>query len=362
MDNDDLQECIEILDMEAYLDREGIEYRVTMGSRGTQLNVKECPVCGNSHYKVYIGAETGLGNCFAGDCQATFNKWSFIKNYLASASMRDVIEHIKTVAKEQGWRAPRRRALAVDLGNELVIPESIALPINGRNLRYLTNRGITPDIARYFHLRYCHKGFYRYKDQDGKARSQDYSNRIIIPIFDLAGDLVSFQGRDTTGTAERKYLFPPGFASTGAHLFNGQNAIGAKRIVIGEGVFDVAALKIALDEEMALRDVVPVGSFGKHLSSGTEESQMGKLMTLKSKGLESVTFMWDGEPKALDGAIDAALAVRKMGLKARVAILPKGKDPNEATRAQVRAAYYQAHLITTATAARLKIQAVPALA
>ncbi|PLC44594.1 DNA primase [Ralstonia pickettii] len=354
--NEELQEALDTLDIEAWLDQEGIKYLVTRGARGLQLNVKECPVCGNSNYKVYLNADSGLGNCFHGDCEAKFNKWSFIKAVHSTLSSRQVIDHIKQVAKEQGWRPPRTVAVAVNMNTELVLPESVALPVKGRNLRYLDNRNINGTIAKYFSLRFSQRGVFRYKDAEGHSRVQDYANRIIIPIFDLKGDLVSFQGRDITGTADKKYLFPPGFASTGSVLYNGQNAIGAKRVVIGEGVFDVAATKIALDGDMALRDVVPIGSFGKHLSEGDENSQVARLVELKAKGLEQVTFLWDGEQRAIADAIKAALMLRKFGFVARVGILPPDKDPNEVPAEVVRQAFWRAEVITPASATKLMIQ------
>ncbi|WEU67317.1 DNA primase [Xanthomonas phage JGB6] len=48
------------------------------------------------------------------------------------------------------------------------------------------------------------KGTFEVKDPTGRKMRQDYSNRIIIPIFDLDGNLKSFQGRDTTGEAEKR--------------------------------------------------------------------------------------------------------------------------------------------------------------
>lgn len=353
--NEELQEALEQIDMEAWLDRQGVDYKRTRGSRGLQLNIKECPCCGNSNWKVYLNAESGLGNCFSGDCEKKFNRWSFIRASLGSVSTREVVEHVKHVAAEQGWRPARRDTAPVKMTGELKLPESIELPHNGRNIKYLDNRGISAAIAKYFHLRFCLRGGFAYEDE-GERRFQDYSNRIIIPIFDMEGALVSFQGRDITGTADKKYLFPPGYASTGAFLFNGQNAIGAESIVICEGVFDVAATKIAFDEDSDLREVVPVGSFGKHLSSGDEDSQLAKLMKLKEQGLKIVTFMWDGENRAIRDAVDAALEVRKIGLIARVAILPKDKDPNEVPASVVRNAYWKAEAISPATAAKLKLK------
>jgi DNA primase len=354
--NDELTEALDQIDMESWLDREGVRYRKARGASGQQLNVKECPVCGNAKWKVFINAETGLGNCFHGDCEAKFNRWSFIKASLGTDN-RGAVNHVKQVATEQGWRPPKTKGAPVDLSHaDLKLPESIGLPHNGRNLKYLDNRSITPAIASYFQLRFSHRGRFDYLDDDGRPISQDYSNRIIIPVFDLAGSLVSFQGRDITGAADKKYLFPPGFASTGTHLYNGHNAIAAERVCVGEGVFDVAAIKIALDQEMDLRDVVPIGTFGKHLSAGDGDSQLAKFMTLKEKGLKQVTFLWDGEERAIDDAIDACLLLHGVGLVARLAILPLGKDPNEVPPDVVRKAFYAARVVTPATATRMRLR------
>jgi DNA primase len=350
--NRELEEALEQIDLESWLDAEGFRYKRTRGTHGVQLNVKTCPCCGKDSWKVYLNAETGLGNCFS--CEEKFNKWKFIKNGIGAATARDAVDHIKKFAMEQGWRPLRREAVEVK-ETKLKIPESYALPISGRNLKYLENRGINGDYAKYFGLRFCQRGKFWYSDADGRNRFQDYSMRIIIPVFDLDGTMVSFQGRDITGASDKRYLFPPGFASTGAHLYNGHNALGASHVVVGEGVFDVAAIRIALDGAPELREVGAIGSFGKHLSDGDEESQLAKLVSLKDKGLRIVTFMWDGEGKAIEAAVDAAMKVKGVGLTARIAMLPKDKDPNEVPAEVVRQAFWKAETVTSlASAAKLK--------
>jgi DNA primase len=354
IENTELQEALETIDLESWLDAEGVRYRPTRGKSGPQFNVKECPVCGNSKYKVFLNQESGLGNCFHGDCEAKFNKWRFIHATLGGTA-RATIEHIKHFARTQGWRPKRVKAAATSTG-ALTLPESIPLPYNGRNLKYLENRGITADIAQYFELRFSHHGKFPYLDGSGEPVEQDYANRIIIPVFDLEGQLVSFQGRDITGTADRKYLFPPGFASTGSVLFNGHNAHGAEHIVLNEGVFDVAAAKIALDGDMTLRDIVPVGTFGKHLSHGTADSQLARLLQLKEEGLGMITIMWDGEARAILDAVETGMLLRSAGFMVRIAILPDGKDPNEVAPDVVRRAFYHSTPLTPASAVRLKLE------
>lgn len=352
MIDEDISEILDKLDIEAYLDREGIDYKATYGSRGPQFNLRSCPFCGGDKWKVFINQETGLGNCFSGDCEKKFNKFSFIRAS-TGLSGNPLNEHIRAVGAEIGWRPPRKKSMAVTLDvKTLKIPHSYELPIVGRNLAYLENRGIGIDIAKYFHLHFCKKGLFKYQ-MDGRDLFMPFDMRIIIPVFDLDGNLVSFQGRDITGKAEKKYLFPPGFATTGEHLYNGHNVHRTERVVVGEGAFDIMACKIALDEDPELRDIVPIGTFGKHLSL----NQLDKFMVLRERGVREVTFMWDGEIAATDDAIKAGQQVKGMGFDVRVALLPKDKDPNEVTREEVRKAYWCARKLTPSSAVKLALEA-----
>jgi DNA primase len=355
-DNTELSELLDALDIEQWLDSQGVDYKPARGRSGRQLNVKVCPVCGNSDSKVYLNAETGLGNCFAGSHPPgqNFTKWRFIAASLGEIPGKQVVEHIRAHVGARGWTA-KRTAVAVEKPVQLVLPDSFPLPFQGKNIQYLENRGIDSATAAYFHLRYCHSGFFPY-EFEGKTQLQDHSNRVIIPVFDLDGKMVTFQGRDMLGTASKKYLFPPGLPSTGSHLYNGMNVRNTKRIVIGEGAFDVMAIKLALDEEPSLRDVVPVGTFGKHLSGGDSESQEAKFRTLMERGVEDVVIMWDGEIGATDSAVSAAKMLKKLGLKVRVAMLPQDKDPNEVARSVVRDAYYNAVPFNAASAVSLMMQ------
>lgn len=349
----ELDEALEQLDAETVLDMRGVDYRGQHGTHGWQLNIKDCPRCGNSNWKVYIGAETGLGNCFR--CDETYNLFSFIRDH-EGLSNRDAAEAFVQMAREVGWM-PRQKTRDVQFKAELVLPDRIELPDkNGANLQYLKDRRVDDYLTQYFRLSYCHSGRFNYT-LAGDLRYQDYSGRVIIPVFDLDGNLVSFQGRDITGTAEKKYLFPVGHSSTASVLYNAHNAIGAERICVGEGVFDVIAIKRALDEDPEFRQVVPVGSFGKNFTiRDTGGDQLAIVLKLIKQGLKEVVFMWDGEKDAIKAAINAALELKRYGLITRVAILPSGKDPDEAGDAVVRAAFRASKKIDEMTAAMMLMQ------
>ena len=348
----DFAEILAKIDMGAYLDREGIEYKETYGSSGEQFNIRTCPFCGGDKHKVFMNAESGLGNCFHGDCDKKFNKYSFIQAHTGLMG-RGLVDHIKLVAAEFGWRPPRKKSEPVKLSSaDLVIPPSISLPYNGKNLAYLDNRNITADIAKYFHLRFCLKGWFKYQF-DGKDAYMNFDNRVIIPVFDVNGNIVSFQGRDITGKADKKYLFPPGFAVTGSHIYNAHNLTDEDTLVVGEGVFDVMAIKIALDKDAHCRNVLPVGTFGKHLSINQLDVMAHLVVT---KGVKNVVMMWDAEVQAIDDAIEAGTMIKSLGCKVSISMLPFGKDPNEVSIDEVRKAFWSATPLTNANATMLRLK------
>jgi len=352
----DVEEFEAELDMEFFLSRESIPFRVTRGSSGVQLNIKVCPACGDSRWRTYFGTETGRGNCFV--CNKAFNKLTFVHEHLGGVVWRDTFDFARELLTEQGWRPKREALVAVDY-DTVVLPISDALPLeDGSNLEYLEQRGFGPDIVRYFALRYCQSGWWRFRDADGDWQMQNFGNRVIIPVFDLDGKLKTFQGRDITGTSKMKYLFPKELPGTGRYLLNGQNVMATNHVVMGEGALDVAAIKMAMDEEVDLRHIVPVGSFGKHLSYGSMvgDDQLGRFNILKSRGLKTVTIMWDGERSALLAALDAGKILTGIGLKARIALLPQGKDPNEVPSEVVREAFYKADVWAPSLDIRLRLR------
>lgn len=339
--HDTLKELIESLDPELLLDREGFRYRTTHGSHGAQLNVQDCPSCGDHNWKVYLNADSGLGICFK--CDTKFNLFSFVRSYVGGSG-REAVELLKRAASEQGYRPIVKTVPVAQQAGDFELPESFPIPYQGAHLAYLADRGITSETAAYFHLRYCESGTYRYMSGE-EEKVVDFSGRVLFPVFDIDGTLVTFQGRDITGRSNRKYLFPSGRAGSGVYLYNAQNAIGAKSVVIGEGVFDVMAIKQAFDTDQSLRDVVPIGTFGKHLGCNGCDGvgdQCGRLLLLRRMGLEDITFLWDGTHDAIIAAVKAAEKLARLGFKVRVGKLPKDCDPNEVSPDSVVYAYFHA--------------------
>jgi DNA primase len=360
---EELDSALAKIDVEHYLERAGIDFTPSYGTRGLQLNLHECPVCGEGGRKTYINAETGLGNCFHGACGFKFNRFKLIRA-VSGLSGGELDAHIKATAEDQGWMPKRERVELVKA--DLELPSKLK-PIpspDGRNLAYLQNRGVTVETAQWFNLSFCKGGWWGYKLADGTQKWMNFDRRVIIPIADLDGRLVSFQGRDITGTQEPKYMFPVGYAVAGSHLYNGHTFEQGRHThaVVGEGAFDAIGIYQAITGAASCEGMLPVATFGMHLSAGPD-GQIAKFAELKTRGLRVVTIMWDGEGKALAEAVKAGLQLLALGLTVRIARIPMGYDPaqgpdNEPVPPElVRQWIFQATTLDRLTAIRLAAEA-----
>jgi len=347
---------------EDFLEHEGIDYRRTSGSRGPQFNIRECPACGGSAWKVYISVDTGYGNCFHGSCGLSFNLWTFAKAHLGTSDNKVVGQLFDTIAGTGGWR-PKKKAKRSEpapvINGELSLPMS--LPAGAAGIPYMNQRGISARHQSDFGLRWCKDGAFKYQDEAGNPRVMPFSGRIIIPIYDLDGKLVTFQGRDVTGESDRKYLFPPRLPSTARFLYNGHRAFAERwsHIVMGEGVLDVISTQAAIEEDRGMVGIGAVGSFGKKLTLDFEEgmeTQLQALLKLKGNGTNIITILWDGEKDAVASAVKACDRLSGFGFTTRIAFLPKGKDPNDVSPATIRYAIRNALPYSRSLAVKLKLK------
>lgn len=353
------------LDIESYLIWRGLDYKQSNGSRGVQLNVRECPRCGREDYKVYMNAENGLGNCFG--CDTKYTIWNFVKAVLNTEDKRAIAKHIEAAKEALGIR--RKPVAKIEIAVEkstLELPESYELPFSdGRTLNYLLDRGVSVEMQKRYHLRFCDFGVHRYL-REGETWRQKFDNRVIIPVFDLAGNLVTFQGRDITGESDKKYLFPVALPGTARFLYNGHEALARRceEVIVNEGAFDVWSAQAACDAFAKTARIICIGSFGKKLSFSRDgsPSQLEAFKVLKREGgLKRVTIMWDGEAQTVGPALDACDLLVGVGLEPKIALLPFGKDPNEISKEAVFKAWEEARPFTPllATKWRLRNPQVP---
>ncbi|MGH7024493.1 MAG: DNA primase [Caulobacteraceae bacterium] len=170
--------------------------------------------------------------------------------------------------------------------------------------------------------------------EDGGSPYDRFRDRIIFPIADGRGRVVSFGGRAMDPRAAAKYLNGPDSAlfdkgrtlyglSEARRLLHAGGADAA--LVVVEGYMDVIACQRA--------DIAAVAAMGTSLT----EAQMEMLWRLHAEP----TLCFDGDragAQAAARAIDRALPLLRAGRSLRFAIVSGGKDPDDILREQGAAA------------------------
>ncbi len=170
--------------------------------------------------------------------------------------------------------------------------------------------------------------------EDGGAPYDRFRDRIIFPIGDGRGRVVSFGGRAMDPQARAKYLNGPetSLFHKGATLYGLAEARkllaaasdGAALVVV-EGYMDVIACQRA-----GVAAVAPLGT-------ALTEEQMEALWRLHPEP----TLCFDGDgagQRAASRAMDRALPLLKAGRSFQFAIVTGGKDPDDVLRDQGAAA------------------------
>jgi len=133
-----------------------------------------------------------------------------------------------------------------------------------------------------------------------KWEGVDAGYRIIIPIYDRYGTLVTWQGRDYTGQSELRYKGCPiekGKQSI-KHTLYGAQFCSSDRVYVLEGVFDLWRMGDGF-----------VCTYGTSL----EPRQLRLLSEWKE-----VVFVFDPEPEAQGKALGYAKELASVGVKASV--------------------------------------------
>ena len=173
--------------------------------------------------------------------------------------------------------------------------------------------------------------------EDGGAPYDRFRDRIIFPITDSRGKVVSFGGRAMDPNARAKYLNGPetglfhkgrvlyGLFEARKILHEGQSGGGKPPMVVVEGYMDVIACQRA--------GVPAVAAMGTALT----EEQMEALWRLHPEP----TLCFDGDKagqRAAHRAIDRALPLLKPGRSFLFSMPVGGKDPDDILRDQGAAA------------------------
>ncbi|MBI4800491.1 MAG: DNA primase [Desulfarculus sp.] len=160
--------------------------------------------------------------------------------------------------------------------------------------------------------------------EQGPGAYDRFRGRVMFPIQDGAGRVVSFGGR-ILGQGEPKYLNGPESPvfSKSRTLYNLHNARPAMRrggrALVVEGYFDV----ITLAAQGFMETVAPLGT------ALTAE----QVRILKSQA-QDIVLIFDGDAAGQRAALRALPIFLAEGLTPRVLLLPQGEDPDSFVRSQ----------------------------
>lgn len=181
-------------------------------------------------------------------------------------------------------------------------------------LSYCQRRNLFVDFRKKFDIRYM---------KSGKINDTYFGNRICIPIVS-DGKTVSMEGRDVTGKARAKVLYPKGaYVST---LFNIDNLKRKEPLIVVEGIMDIPKIWKFFTKNVTTTFGIMITSRQKELLNTFDE----------------IILMPDGD-KAGEDMIDEFDSFYEGEYK--IARL-KGKDPGDAFVKEIEASIKDAKTST----------------
>ena len=199
---------------------------------GTSLRGNEqahhCPFCHHHKKKLQVNLETQQWHCWVCDSKGRKIQTLLKRLHVDSKKIRKVFEiygddYIVSSTSTDEEKVELR--LPSEFKSLLVKPKGLN-PLYKKVVQYAKDRGITKeDIIRY-NIGYCDGGI--------------YTNRIIIPSYDVDNRLNYFIARSVFAEEKFKYKNPP--VSKNVTIF--ENQVNWKKpITLCEGVFDAMSIK-----------------------------------------------------------------------------------------------------------------------
>jgi DNA primase len=165
--------------------------------------------------------------------------------------------------------------------------ESVGLSFPKGYVPYIGNwRNIKPET---------YKRFEAFQHHD-----TDHIGRIVFPVRDISGRIVSFNGRHTTGGTP-KYMISP--AGAKLPLYPIVEPIQGS-IILVEGIYDMVNL-----HDKGLTNAV--------CTFGTKNINEDKLRMLSIQGVEEVIIFFDGDSAGQDAAVEVKEIAERVGLLSR---------------------------------------------
>lgn len=220
-----------------------------------------CPVCddGRNKHNLEVNYIENVYKCWAcGDSENTHGSLGRIFDKYGNKKQKKLYNVLKpeTVVK----REKKKKTLKLPEGFTLFKDSSQVYPVRKAAKNYLVNRGISDYMIEKFQIGFCDKG--------------DHAGRIVIPSFNLKGELNYYIARSWNPMSKAKYKNPE--AEKDKIIFWENLIDWNKDVYLVEGAFD----------GLFLENAIPM--LGKHMSQLLFE-------TIYKKAKGSVIICLDGD-------------------------------------------------------------------
>jgi len=169
--------------------------------RKDELLVEVCPFCGNPKYNFQISTTKGVYHAWC--CNAKGS----LRGLGRFFPLGDVAKHSRVkLPKEEAFGLTPEDTQQLQVFSkfkELIkLDSATRREVEG----FLAGRGLTFDQAIGYKIRYCDQKILLDETREKRYNKVTYENRLIIPLFDISGNLVFFVGRALDKSNSTKYL------------------------------------------------------------------------------------------------------------------------------------------------------------
>lgn len=323
---------------EAVLLSDVVSAHVTLRPQGGRL-VGKCPFHNETNASLCVNDEEGFFYCFG--CQATGDVLDFVSR-VNGFGFRESVTHLCALAglelQDDGPAEDGERARCLEALSEAALLFSGAY-FGSEGEAYLSGRGVGRSSVDDFGIGWCGRGLpflhplaerfgWPVLERAGlvrvaeKSRYSQFSGRVVFPIRDISGRVVSFGGR-LVGAGEPKYVNGPETEvfSKKEHLFGLAGAkaaiMSSGKGILTEGYMDVVSMK-------AGGFANTVGVLGTSVTAG----QCRKVGAF----CKTLLMLFDGDEAGRKAAFRAVVKAMEAGRKCSVALLPEGEDADSMVR------------------------------
>lgn len=264
-------------------------------TRQEQLLVEVCPFCGNRKFNFEISSIKFVYHCWACNTSGSLrglNKYFPLGNFAKDSKVKlEKVEVFGLTSDDTNSLKIFDKFIEI---NKLDKDDRKAIEL------FCHKRGISWEEAIEYKIRYATS-----KIQVDERDRKKYTNRIIVPLFDISGSLVFFTGRSIDDKSSLKYLNCDVKRKRFLPVYLGKSLPNI--VLLVEGVFDAIAIHqigfsaiplLSMDiSEMQLFALMGIG-FDKiviALDAGEFNSSYKLYNKLSKMGLNPYVFLREGE-------------------------------------------------------------------